>query len=274
MSIITLTTDYGHKDYFVGALKGKIYSEFTEAKIVDISHGIFPFNLSETSYLVGAACKNFPDGTVHIIGVDIEKNERNNHVAILWNNQYFIAADNGILSLMTHKLIPQKIFEINIYNQLKTNSTDIDAFVKVACHLANNGKLEEIGFQIDSLKQITDFQALISEDNKIIKGMIIYIDNYGNAVCNITREMFYFYEKERSFQINFKNTNLKTIFARYSVLLIGKKEKPSTYDGQKLAVFNDAGFLEIGLYRSSPTAGSAKTMFGFVIGDFVTINFL
>ena len=72
MSIITLTTDYGLKDHFVGALKGKILSEFPDAKIVDISHGIDPFNLAETSYIVQAAYGSFPKGTVHLIGVDAE----------------------------------------------------------------------------------------------------------------------------------------------------------------------------------------------------------
>ena len=68
MSIITLTTDYGLKDHFVGALKGKILSEFSEAKIVDISHQIDPFNTAEASYIISASYKSFPKGTVHLIG--------------------------------------------------------------------------------------------------------------------------------------------------------------------------------------------------------------
>ena len=75
MSIITLTTDYGLKDHFVGALKGKIISEFADAKIIDISHDIDPFNTSEASYIVGAAYSHFPKGTVHFIGVDAEFNK-------------------------------------------------------------------------------------------------------------------------------------------------------------------------------------------------------
>ena len=71
MSIITLTTDYGLKDHFVGALKGKIISEYSEATIIDISHDIDPFNILEASYIIGAAFSSFPKGTVHIIGVDI-----------------------------------------------------------------------------------------------------------------------------------------------------------------------------------------------------------
>lgn len=102
MSIITLTTDYGLKDYFVGALKGKILTEFPEAQIVDISHGIDPFNIAETSYIIGAAYSSFPKGTVHLIGVDVEINkETPQHIAMEWNDHYFICADNGILSILT-----------------------------------------------------------------------------------------------------------------------------------------------------------------------------
>ena len=107
MSIITLTTDFGLKDHFVGALKGKILSEFSDAKIIDISHNIDPFNISETNYIINASYANFPNGTVHIIGVDSEINQENLHIAIEWNNQFFICADNGILSLLTQKIMPK-----------------------------------------------------------------------------------------------------------------------------------------------------------------------
>ena len=75
MSIITLTTDYGLKDHFVGSLKGKIISELPEARIIDISHDIDPFNTAEASYVIGASYLSFPKGTVHLIGVDIERNK-------------------------------------------------------------------------------------------------------------------------------------------------------------------------------------------------------
>src|SRR5690606_9437010 len=116
MSIITLTTDYGLKDHFVGALKGKILSEFPEATIVDISHDIDAFNISETSYIIGAAYSSFPKGTVHLIGVDIELNDHNQHIVMQWNDQYFICADNGILSILIQKIVPQKIVSINIHD--------------------------------------------------------------------------------------------------------------------------------------------------------------
>jgi len=88
MSIITLTTDYGLKDHFVGALKGKIISKLPEVTIVDISHDVDPFNTLEASYIISAAYKSFPKGTVHLIGVDAELNKENQHIAIEWNDHF------------------------------------------------------------------------------------------------------------------------------------------------------------------------------------------
>ena len=91
MSIITLTTDYGLKDHFVGALKGKILTENSEVKIVDISHNIEPFNTVQASYIIGASYLSFPKGTVHLIGVDAEKNKENQHLAMQWNDHFLFA---------------------------------------------------------------------------------------------------------------------------------------------------------------------------------------
>ena len=88
MSIITLTTDYGLKDHFVGALKGKIISEYPEASIIDISHDVDPFNTVEASYIIGASYASFPKGTVHLIGVDMEWNKENQHIVMQWNDHY------------------------------------------------------------------------------------------------------------------------------------------------------------------------------------------
>ena len=192
-------------------------------------------------------------------------------MVIDWNNHYFIATDNGILTLLTNKIKPKKIFEIYVANDTKLN--EIDVFVKTACHLAKGGNLAEIGIEIDDLKPITTFQPTISDDKKVFKGMIIYFDNYNNAVTNITKDIFNEISNQRRFEINFKNKNIKTIFAKYSDVIKNVNFPDQFYDGHELAVFNEAGFLEIALYRSSPIAGSAKTMFGLNLGDVVSINF-
>src|SRR5690606_24347583 len=113
MPIITLTTDYGLKDHFVGALKGKILTELAEVTIVDISHNIDAFNTAEASYIINAAYSSFPKGTVHLIGVDAEQTRENQHIAIQWNGHFFICADNGILGMLTQKIVPEKMVAIN-----------------------------------------------------------------------------------------------------------------------------------------------------------------
>ncbi len=274
MSIITLTTDYGLKDHFVGALKGKIISEFPEAKIIDISHEIDPFNIAEASYILQASFANFPKGTVHLIGVDAERNTENEHVAMQWNDQFFVCADNGILSMLTQRILPQKIVAINIHDRLPENATDMDVFKTVACHLAKGGTLNVIGKEITELKSITDFQPIVSKDGNSIKGNVIYIDHFGNIVFNISKKQFLELSKGRTYEIVMKPKSIKTILPNYSSVAISDKFPIKYYEGEKLAIFNEAGFLEIAIFRSNPkTVGSAASLLGFSYRDTITINF-
>ena len=145
MPFITLTTDFGEKDHFVGAVKGAIYSELEDIRIVDISHSISPFHSTEAAYIIQRAYKSFPQGTIHIIGIDSELNPENRHIALLLDGHYFVCADNGIISMLTAEVNPEKIVEINIHDRIFSNFPVLDVFVKVACHLARGGTLEVIG---------------------------------------------------------------------------------------------------------------------------------
>lgn len=275
MSIITLTTDFGCKDHFVGALKGKIYSEFSDAKIVDISHEIDLFNVSETSYIIGASYSSFPKGTVHIIGVDSELHQETKHIAMEWNDQYFICADNGVLSMLTQKIIPQKIVAINIHDRLAINATAMDVFVTVACHIARGGLLNVIGREITQLREVTELQAVVNQDGNSIKGYAIYIDHCGNVVTNISRQLFTEIGKGRKYEISFKNYKLKTILPNYSAIVNFDQNPMKFYEGKELAIFNEAGFLEIAIYRSNPSSlGSASSLLGMNYRDLVTISFI
>ncbi len=275
MSIITLTTDYGLKDHFVGALKGKILSEYPEASLVDISHDIDPFNTFEASYIIGAAYSSFPKGTVHLIGVDMEFNKENQHIVIQWNNHYFIAADNGILSMLTQKIVPQKIVAINIHDRLPSDATDLDVFVKVACHIAKGGLLNVIGKELKIIKQVTDLQSVIADDGNSIKGYVIYIDHFGNVVTNISKKQFLEVAKGRSYEIVLRTKNIKTILPNYSAIASSEKYPIKNYEGEKLAIFNTAGFLEIAVFRSNPSKlGSANSLLGLNYRDVITIKFV
>ena len=281
MSIITLTTDYGLKDHFVGALKGKILTENSEATIVDISHNIDPFNTVEASYIIGAAYMSFPKGTVHLIGVDAELNKENQHIAMQWNDHFFICADNGILSMLSQKVVPQKIVAINIHDRLSEDATDLDVFVTVASHLSKGGSLSVIGKEITAIKQVTELQPVVAADKNSIKGYVIYIDNFGNVVTNITKKLFMEVAKGRPYEIPLlqkrnqkKSSPIKNIWAKYSDIANAGKYPIKNYEGDKLAIFNEAGFLEIAIFRSNPlSVGSASSLMGLYYRDSITIEF-
>jgi S-adenosylmethionine hydrolase len=274
MSIITLTTDYGLKDHFVGALKGKILSEYSESIIVDISHDIDPFNTVEASYIVGASYSSFPKNTVHLIGVDMELNKENQHIAMQWNDHFFIAADNGILSMLSQKIVPQKIVAINIHDRLHAEATAMDVFVKVGCHIAKGGSLNVIGKEIASIKEVTELQSVIANDNNEIRGSVIYIDHFGNVVTNISKKQFVETAKGRAYEIELKTKNIKTILPNYSAIASSDKYPIKYYEGEKLALFNEAGFLEIAVFRGNPSkVGSASSLLGLNYRDVISIRF-
>lgn len=263
MSIITLTTDFGLKDHYVSAVKGSIYSELPDARVVDISHSISPFNIMQTAYIVRNAYQTFPKGTVHIIGVDAELSEHNRHIALLLDGHYFICADNGVISLLTHEIRPEKIVEITIQNHHFLPFT-LENFVKVACHIIRGGTLEVIGRSISNIKQLSEVKPIVGEKNNL-KGNIIYIDNYGNSISNISQKVFNEVGKGRPFEINAGGHIFKKIRNKYSDI-VSFSENTNSFvnrDGEALVLFNSSGFLEFALYRSNlETYGGASTLLG------------
>ena len=274
MSIITLTTDFGHKDYFVGALKGKILSEHKEAAIVDISHEIDLFNTLEASYCIEAAYHNFPKGTIHIIGVDSERVGDTQHIAMQWDDHYFICADNGILNTLIQKKIPQKIVAITIHDRLNINASDMDVFVAVACHIARGGLLNVIGKEIPTLKPVSVLTSSITDDLSEIKGQIVYIDSFGNCVTNISQKQFNDTIRGRNFEIVIKNKKFSRLHKSYSDFQVSDVKQLKDLEGDFLALFNENGYLEIAIYKSNPkTVGSAATLLGLHFRDTVSIKF-
>ncbi|MEM6720879.1 MAG: SAM-dependent chlorinase/fluorinase [Bacteroidota bacterium] len=275
MAIITLTTDFGEKDHFVGAVKGAIYSELPDVRIVDISHSISPFSITEAAYVIQNAFQSFPKGSIHIIGIDSELNPENKHIALKLDGHFFVCANNGIMSLIASEIVPEKIVEINIHDRIETNFPVLDVFVQVACHIARGGTLEVIGKTIQDIKHLTGIKPVVNTDETQIIGNIIYIDNYGNVVSNISRKLFKDVGKGRNFEISARNYKFKTIHECYSDAINFKLEKHKREeDGKKLALFNSADFLELAIYKSNPhTVGSASTLFGLRFRDTITINF-
>jgi len=276
MAIITLTTDFGEKDHFAGAVKGAIYTELPNVTIVDISHAVSPFNIPEAAYIIQNVYHSFPKGTIHIIGIDSELNDENKHIAVKLDEHYFICANNGIMSMLCSEIAPEKIVEINIHDKIHTNFPVLDVFVKVACHIARGGTLEVIGKSIDSIKPIKNISPYVNDDKSQIIGSIIYIDNYGNVVSNIRKKFFETIQKGRAFEISARNYKFKTIYNKYSdIINFEIPEEKRNDEGRGLVVFNSSGYLEIAVYKSnSATVGSASTLMGLNIMDTITINFL
>lgn len=275
MPIITLTTDFGEKDHFAGAVKGAIYSELNTIRIVDISHSISPFHIAEAAYIIQNAYKSFPKGTIHIIGIDSEMTPENKHIAVLLDDHYFICADNGIISLITQELRPQKIVEINIHDRVISDFPVLDVFVKVACHLARGGTLEVIGKEITEIKELKGVAPVIQEKQHQIVGNVIYIDNYGNVVTNITKKLFEKIGLGKPFIISARTVKFKEVYSKYSdAINFDLPPEKREEDGKKLAIWNASGYLELAIYKSNPqTVGSASTLFGLYFRDTVTVNF-
>lgn len=275
MSIITLTTDYGNKDYSVSELKAKIYNEITDVRIVDISHNISPFNLTEAAYIIKSAYRHFPKGSIHIIGIESDLTPENAHIAMKFDDNYFIGADNGIFSMIIGDFKADSMVEINIHKNYNNTITANDVFVKIATHISRDGKLEVIGKKIDSIKEIKDIKPVVSNDNNQIIGSVIYIDNYGNVVTNITQNIFDKIAKSRPFTIYARNVKFDKIFNNYSDAIdysVPKDKREE--DGKKIALFNNLGYLELSIYKSNPsTVGSASTLFGLGYRDQISVHF-
>ena len=275
MSIVTLTTDFGMKAHFVGAVKGALLSEIPDVKIVDISHNISPFSVIEAAYIIQNAFNSFPKGSIHIIGVDSELNPENTHIAMALNGHYFICANNGILSMVCTEMKPDHIVEINIHDKILGSFPVLDVFVKVAAHIARGGNLEVIGKTISDIKPIKNISPFISDENHQLMGHVIYIDRYDNVITNIKKSFFESIQKNRRFEIMARNHKFTKIYNRYSDIVnfeipIYKRND----EGRGMAVFNSSNYLEIAMYKSNKaTIGGASTLMGLDMMDSVTIQF-
>ncbi|AUC76866.1 MULTISPECIES: S-adenosyl-l-methionine hydroxide adenosyltransferase family protein [unclassified Olleya] len=276
MPIITLTTDFGEKDHYAGAIKGAIYSELPEVRIVDISHSVSPFNIAEAAYIIQNAYSSFPKGSIHLIGIDSELNQENKHIAVELDEHYFICANNGIMSMIANEIAPSKLVEINIHDKIETSFPVLDVFVKVACHIARGGTLEVIGKAISNIKPIKNLVPYVNEEQTQIIGSIIYIDNYGNVVTNIKKSFFEKLQKGRTYEVSARSNKFKKIQNKYSdIVNFEIPEDKRTDEGRGLVVFNSSNYLEIAIYKSNnQTVGSASSLMGLGLRDTITINFI
>jgi S-adenosylmethionine hydrolase len=248
MPIITLTSDFGLKDHYVSAVKGSIYNELPEGNIVDISHLIPPCDILQGAYIFSNAWPHFPKGTIHIVAVNAVSTVEHPHVGVLYDGHYFIGNDNGLFSLIFHRP-PELVVEFNLRQDTNTLTFPTrDVFVKAACHIARGGTLEILGQRKQELTQRSRLHQPPGDLN--IRGNIIYIDSVGNLVTDITHSVFRETGKGRPFTIEIAGYNIDRIVGKYS----------DVADGEMLAFFNSAGFLEIAQNKGSAVKSLKKTM--------------
>ncbi|MCD4744912.1 MAG: SAM-dependent chlorinase/fluorinase [Bacteroidales bacterium] len=256
MPIITLTSDWGLKDHYVGTVKGSILSKLPEAIIVDISHQIPAFNIEQASFIIKNCYQNFPKGTIHIIGINTEESDKNPHTVVFVNGHYFIGTDNGIFSMIFNKK-PDKIIELDIIqdSDVFTFSTH-NRFIKAAVHLAKGKKIEDLGTVKNTLNEKILFEPVVNDN--LIKGLVIYIDSYENIITNIKEPLFMEISKGRPFSINFRSNEIKRISKSYNDVPIG----------EILALFGANKHLEIAINQ-----GNASSLLGLYYKDPVRIDF-
>ena len=272
MSIITLTTDYGIKDHFVASVKGRLISQIPSVQIVDVSHCIDFYNIANASYVLLGAYPNFPKESLHMVMVEAEMFDQTSFLLARFNGHYFLTANNGAITLLASAEDVIEIIDLDI----PEFCNDTPAFYTyVASQLFLHNKFDELGKHIkyEDCELLVELRPKIADDENSIKGSIIYIDHYGNAVTNITKEMFDAVCNNRKFEINAKRYRINRIHKFYGDFNL-ESQSLREYEGEILYIFNDLGFLQMSIYKSDyVNVGNTKTLLGVTYRDTVIIEF-
>jgi len=238
MAIVTLTTDWKKNDFYPGALKGKLFSQAPEARLVDISHQIQAFNLAEAAFVLRSSFAAFPPGTIHIVGVKSDTRKRHPFIVVRYKGQYFIGADNGVFSMLFDEQ-PGLIIQLNTeqFAEPYQSFPELTLFIEAAIHILKNGNLEDLGTKAGDVFRQPEFMPTL-EGSRIV-GRVIYIDSYQNVITNISRPMFHEVGKGRRFDIF-----VQSRYNRISEISPTYSAKP---EGELVALFNSAGLLELAL---------------------------
>lgn len=275
MSIITLTTDYGPGDYAVGALHGSIRTLYPTATIEDISHSVQPYDVGEAAYILSHASVHFPSKTVHILGVGSYLGTNQPHLVAEHNQQYFIGTDNGFFHLLTSVKKADQIVELEIPWSPTAENPDLfpvrDLFVKAAVHLAKGGPLSVLGKTYLHKLSIHQHMPSASDDGNRITGQIILIDRFGNAITNITRDLFRRIGAGRSFSAQLPRTGTP----KFNRIASHYFDEPVAGNPRsEMLLFNSANHLEIAIQNGDlHSNGGAARLMGLKRGDQITINF-
>lgn len=259
MTVISLITDFGLKDNFVGVMKAVVLNVNPCAAIVDICHEIKPQNILEAAFLLRASYRYFPSGTVHLVVVDPGVGSKRKKLLIKTKNYFFIGPDNGVLSLALKDELPIKLIEItNDRYFLKPVSNTFhgrDIFAPVAAYVSKGEDIKKFGKAIRSFETIDLPKFKIS--GNILIGEIIYIDRFGNLVSNIPKDMLDDFVEDRGFEIRIKDETIDRLSKGY---FEGSDTKP-------IALINSFDYLEVAI-----ASGSARDYLGVDKGAEIKIR--
>jgi hypothetical protein len=255
MQLITLTTDFGTQDWFVGTIKGVILGIASRAVIVDITHEIPAGDIRAGAFALAASCHFFPKGTVHVAVVDPGVGGARKAIAVQTANYFFVGPDNGVLSWALAKEKIKSVRRLENANYLLRPVSRTfhgrDIFAPVAAHLAGGLPVGKLGpAQKDFVK--LPWPRPRVQPNRI-EGEVVFIDRFGNAITNIANA-------------DLSTPNHLKIFLGHKPLCPVKHFYQSVPAGQAAAVPGSSGFLEIAV-----NGGSAAKRFGLKTGDRVSV---
>jgi S-adenosylmethionine hydrolase len=255
--LITLTTDFGYQDSFVGIMKGVIAGINPQAHVVDVTHGILPHDILAGALTLRHSVRYFPRESIHVAIIDPGVGSARRPLLIEWDGNYFIGPDNGVLSLAVENIEPTHIVHLsNPAYHLKLTSTTFhgrDIFAPAAAHLSLGVPATAFGEPLASIVSVS-FPG-IARKKRRVEGEIVYIDHFGNLFTNI-----------REHDLTGMPRNKLDIVVR-SVTIRGLSQNyASAGVGEFLAVVNSWDMLEIAVYKDN-----AQKRIGAKIGDKVEI---
>lgn len=253
--IITLITDFGGRDFYAGALKGALLKRHRNLHLVDISHEIKPFDIVQGAFVLQNTWREFPDASIHLVGVHCVYGPEARFLAARRNGHYFLAPDNGLLSLLFDS------WDENDLRSLGCGSGGHfavkDVFADAAAHLARGDAFEQLGSLPGPVLQRISIQPVITQSR--IRGTVVHLDNFDNVVVNISKKLFDETANGRAFSLFFKrNDPISQLSQNYSDVPVG----------EPLCLFNSAGYLEIAI-----NMGRAAGLLGLKVEDIVELVF-
>lgn len=259
--VITLLTDFGHQDPFVGIMKGVILRIHPAVTVVDLTHGVPPQNILAGALILKQAAPFFPPGSIHVAVVDpgVGSGEQRG-LLVETQTHFFVGPDNGLLSLAAPE--EEVIRVVHLTNSrffllpLSRTFHGRDVFATVAAHLSAGVTPTDFGPQVATMERLC--VPLPHQEKAKVVGEVVYIDHFGNLVTNIPERALLPFPRDRLF-VNMRQVQIRGLSFTYTAVT----------EGELVAVVNSWGYLEIAVRN-----GSAARLAGSSLGESVTVTLL